>query len=398
MSDRTHALLNPSGGERWMRCSPSARLTEHIADEDSDYAKEGTLAHSLWETFLKDKLGIWNPLQVVRQLEKIQSDRLYHKDMTKYAYEFSAYVLEVYNFYKAKDPTTVLIIEEEIDLSAFIPEGRGHVDIAIVTKDKIIAIDFKYGQGVWVSAKDNTQLKIYALGVLDKYLLDRDIEEIELTVYQPRLDNIDTDVIDIQTFTSWVSEVLQPAAQKAWKGDGEQVAGSHCKFCKIRSTCRANADFNLQLADLAFQEIYTLTDEEIKDILGKVDMLTAWAGDVKAYALSEAIKGRKWEGLKLVEGRSNRKFKSEAKVVKMLTDNGFPEERIYNKTIKNFTEFQAELGKKYFDTLFKGFIIKPQGKPTLVPLSDRREEFKLQRSAEEDFKDLDIDDDILSML
>src|SRR5919112_5541742 len=216
MSDRTHSLLSPSGSDRWLICTPSARLTEDIPDQESEYAKKGTLAHAMWEVFIKDKLDIWNPLQCVRQLEKVQSDPLYEKQMSLYAYDFTDYVLDLYHQCKLKDPDTKIFIEEEVSLDAFVPEGRGHVDIGLVCRRKIIVIDFKYGQGVPVRAKDNPQMKMYALGIYDKISLERDIEEIEMIVYQPRLDNIDTDVLDFSEFTEWVNDTLVPQAKKAW--------------------------------------------------------------------------------------------------------------------------------------------------------------------------------------
>lgn len=398
MSDRTHALLNPSSADRFINCPPSVRLSEPYPDIETDFAMEGTLVHELIEAFIKDRLGIWNALQHVKALERIQSHRLYKKEMLNYAYDFKDYVLDLYSKYRSVDPSTKIFIEEEIDLSGYIPEGYGHNDIGFVTSDKIHIIDFKYGQGVRVEAENNSQLKVYALGIYDKVMLDRDIEEIEITVYQPRMDNISTDVIDIETFLSWVKLVLMPAAELAYKGEGNFKSGPHCKFCRVKAQCRAHAEYNLQLADEDFKDVYLLSDDEIRAILDKAKVFTEWIKAVEEYALSEAVKGKKWKGLKLVEGRSTRRYKNEAKIIKVLQEKGYTDDQIFDKTIKNLTELEAYLGKKYFNSIFKNHIVKPQGKPTLVPLSDKRDEFALRRSAEDDFSDLDLDDDILKLI
>jgi len=388
-----HALLAPSSANKWLNCPPSARLEDSVVKTTSTFADEGTLAHELAEGIIRDMLGWTNALQYVKMLERIQHHELYKPIMFSYCYDYASYVIESYNAERAQDKSARLEIETPVDLSAIVPEGFGRLDTEIITRKKIKIIDLKYGMGVPISAVNNTQLKTYASGILDEMAMwDDSIEVIELVIYQPRLDNISEWSISAEDLKKWTSEVLVPGAKLAFEGGGEFKAGAHCRFCGVKAQCAANAQYNLELAEYEFQQALLLSDHEIADIMNRADQFVNWLNAVCDFALKEAVEGRrKWPGLKLVEGRSNRAYSSEKAVKEALNKQGFNDDQIYNKKILGITEMQALLGKKYFDSALEGLITKPPGKPTLVDEEDKRPEWQSHNNPEDDFADVDTD-------
>jgi hypothetical protein len=271
------------------------------------------------------------------------------------------------------------LVEQRLDFSRFVPDGFGTGDCVIVS-DKTLAIcDLKYGKGLLVEAENNPQLMCYALGALEMFDGIYDIDTVSLTIYQPRRENISTFVLSKAKLLDWAENVLVPAARQAFEGTGEFKAGDHCRFCKIKATCRKRAEYSLELAKYDFSMPATLEDDEIENILSKAEGLVSWANDIKEFALKAAISGKEWKGWKVVEGRSNRKYTDEDAVAKAVKESGF---NPYEQKLMGITAMTSLLGKK-FDEVLGGLTYKPQGKPTLVPASDKRPAI---HSAKEDFK------------
>ena len=283
----------------------------------------------------------------------------------------------------AKYDSPVVMVEQRLDFSKYVPGGFGTGDCVIVADDVLTVIDYKHGKGVPVSAENNSQMMLYALGALELFDSLYDIREICMIIFQPRLENVSEFTMTVNTLLDWAENELRPKAELAAKGEGEFCAGEHCRFCKIKATCRKRAEYNLMLAQYDFAPPDMLEDTEIEAILEKVEALTAWAADIKEYALSQALAGKQWTGYKVVEGKSNRKYTDEnavAAAVKAIGKNPYGEPEILGITA--MTKLLG--GKKKFDELLSKYVCKPQGKPTLVPASDKR---KAWNPAQEDFKE-----------
>jgi hypothetical protein len=373
MAASSHALLGPSSAKRWLSCTPSARLTESIEDTESVFAAEGTDAHALCEYKLRKSVGLPVP-DVLPKLE------YYSKEMEDYADDYVSFILELYEEAKTKCKDPLVLVEQYLDLEKYVPESFGTGDALIASDGTLYIIDYKYGKGVSVDAKENPQMKLYALGALEIFDCLYDIKEVSMTIYQPRLGNVSNFAMKKDDLYKWANEIVKPKAVDAFKGIGEFHCGAWCQFCKARATCRERANSNLKLASKDFADPPLLTDEEVEEVLGKVDELASWAEEVKAYALDEALKGKKWNGYKVVEGRSIRKYSNESEVAKTVEDAGFDP---YEKKLLSITEMQKRIGKSKFIELLDKFVVKPQGKPTLVQESDKRPEFS---TAIADFK------------
>ena len=374
-----HSILSPSSMERIIACPPSALENAGRPDQESEYAAQGTDAHALCEAKLREYLG-----------EKVPDPR---EDLTWYDQEMEEYTDEYMTFVagqimearaKCKDP--VIMVEQKLDMTEFGEGMFGTADCVIVAEENLHIIDFKYGTGVKVSAGDekkiNAQLACYALGALLIYDCLYEIETVTMTIFQPRLGNISSVTVDKVDLLRWGEDVLRPAVTLALNGEGEFHAGDHCRFCKIRDTCRKRAEYSMELAKYDFRLPSTLEDEEIEEILPRIDDLVNWANDVKEYALKAAISGKTWDGWKVVEGKSNRKYKDEEAVAKAVKDAGYdPDER----KVLGITAMTKLLGKANFNRLLEKLLVKPVGKPTLVPKDDPRPEMRI--SAEEDFKE-----------
>ena len=266
-----------------------------------------------------------------------------------------------------KDPQ--VLVEQRLDFSKWVPEGFGTGDCLIVADDVLHIIDFKYGLGVLVEAEDNPQMMCYSLGALDIYDGIYDITSVKMTIFQPRRENVSTFTIKKEDLLKWADDFLKPTAELAFNGEGEFKAGDHCTFCKAKATCRKRAEYNLELAKYDFEMPASLSETEIAAILPKIDDLTAWAADIKEYALQQALSGTEYPGFKVVEGRANRKYTDEEAVAFVVKDNGYDP---YEKKLLGITAMTSLLGKKKFEELLGALITKPQGKPTLVPASDKR--------------------------
>ena len=357
-----HAVLSASSSERWLNCPPSARLCEAYEDKGSDYAAEGTDAHTLCEYRLKQALGI--PTE-----DPIENLSWYNEEMEECAAGYAAYVVELLETAKQTCSDPVVMIEQRVDFSRWVQEGFGTADCILIADGVLNIVDYKHGKGVEVSAEGNTQLSLYSLGALEIFDGIYDIDRVCVHIFQPRKSNVVSFMMDKADLYQWADTELTEKAQLAYEGQGSFSCGEWCRFCKAKAECRERAEANLALARYEFQSPALLDDEEIADILGKVDALTAWASDVKEYALQQAISGKEWTGWKLVEGRSNRKYTSDAAVATTVEGAGFDP---YERKVLGVTAMQKMLGKTRFEELLAPYIEKAQGKPTLVPESDKR--------------------------
>ena len=357
-----HAVLSASSSERWINCPPSARLCEAYEDKGSDYAAEGTDAHTLCEYRLKQALGI--PTE-----DPIENLSWYNEEMEECAAGYAAYVVELLETAKQTCSDPVVMIEQRVDFSRWVQDGFGTADCILIADGVLNIVDYKHGKGVEVSAEGNTQLSLYSLGALEIFDGIYDIDRVCVHIFQPRKSNVVSSMMDKSDLYEWADTELTQKAQLAYEGQGDFSCGEWCRFCKAKAECRERAEANLALARYEFQSPALLDDEEIANILGKVDALTAWASDVKEYALQQAVSGKEWTGWKLVEGRSNRKYTSEAAVAATVEGAGFDP---YERKVLGVTAMQKLLGKTRFEELLAPYIEKPQGKPTLVPESDKR--------------------------
>lgn len=362
MPPKGHAVLSASSSERWLNCPPSARLCEAYEDKGSDYAAEGTDAHALCEMRLKQALGI--PTE-----DTIENLTWYNSEMEDCAEGYAAYVVELLESAKQTCSDPVVCIEQKVDFSRWVQDGFGTADCIVIADGVMNIVDYKHGKGVEVSAVENPQMRLYALGALEIFDGIYDIDTVRMTIYQPRKSNISIFEMPKDKLLKWAETELTPRAKLAYDGQGELHCGEWCRFCKAKAECRERAEANLSLARYDFEPPALLNDEEIADILGKVDALTAWATDVKEYALQQAVSGKDWPGWKLVEGRSNRKYTSDTAVAAAVESIGLDP---YERKVLGITAMQKLLGKSRFEELLSPYIEKPQGKPALVPESDKR--------------------------
>lgn len=367
---RSHAILSASSAYRWLACPPSALKNAAIEDQVSEYALQGTDAHSLCEYKLKHALGE----DVVDPTETLQ---YYDSEMEECSDAYVDFVLEQKAEVEKVCTDPLVLVEQKLNFSRFVPDGFGTGDCLIIADNEIHIIDFKYGTGVLVEAESNPQMMCYALGAVLLYDGIYDIEAVKMTIFQPRKSNVSSWTISKADLLDWAVNVLQPAAQLAFKGEGELKAGDHCIFCKVKGNCRKRAELNLELGKYDFKPADELEDVEVEAVLAKVDDLVSWANDVKDYALQKALEGKKWDDWKVVEGRANRKYKSEKEVVSIVLEAGYDP---YSKKVIGITEMTKLLGKEKFNELLKDQIVKPKGKPTLVAASDKRKEMNIAAS------------------
>jgi len=357
-----HAILSASSADRWLHCPPSARLCESYDDKGSNYAAEGTDAHALCEYKLRKALGM-------ETTDPTENLSWYNSEMEECATGYAAYVLEQVEAAKQTCADPIVLIEQRVDFSRWVQDGFGTADCIIIADGVLNIVDYKHGKGVEVSAVDNPQMMLYALGALEIFDGIYDINTIRMTIYQPRKSNISVYEMQKSDLLGWADTELTEKAQLAYGGQGEFHCGEWCRFCKAKAECRERAAVNLELAQYEFQSPALLDDDEIADILGRLDALTAWAADVKEYALQQAVSGTSFPGWKLVEGRSNRRYTNETAVASAVESIGIDP---YEHKVLGVTAMQKLLGKSRFEELLAPYIEKPQGKPTLVPESDKR--------------------------
>lgn len=357
-----HAILSASSSHRWLHCLPSARLELEFEDTSGTAADEGTAAHALSEHKLKKALHIRSK----RPISEYGSD-----EMEECTDAYVDFVMEQVELARNSCNDPIILIEKRLDFSCYVPDGFGTGDCLIISDDRLHIVDFKYGMGVLVDAVDNPQMKLYALGALEIYDSLYDIYEVSMTIFQPRRENVSTWTVPVEELKCWAEEELKPKAVKAYNGEGEYIPGEWCAFCKAAVRCRARAEEKLKLAQTEFKMPPLLTDNEIEEILFILPDLTKWVNEITAYATDAAVNhGKEWNGFKVVEGRSVRKYKDEDAIAEKAVASGFKD--IYRKSLIPMTEMQKLMGKAKFEEILGDLIYKPPGKPTLVPNSDKR--------------------------
>lgn len=374
-AERDHAILSPSSAKRWINCTPSALLAEAEGSKSSVYAEEGTLAHEIAEHALTQYLeGMYDPIidDAIPLKDEHLKNPLFSIDMANYIRDYCDYVIaEIYETDKVDWPTKVFL-ECKVDITDYAPDSFGSVDVTLESSHTIHIIDLKYGAGVKVTADHNEQMMLYALGAL-KAAASKDITNIRMTIAQVRLDHYDTFEMSKGELLDWAEKVLKPAAKKAIQGKGKQVIGSWCQFCPVKAQCRAQRD--AILADFNEKpEPLLLSDEEVTDLIGKIDTYKSWIESVNKYVYDRAIQGHKWEGYKLVAGRSSRVIKDEAKIRQALL-NEFLEDEVLNIKLKGIGDLEKLLGKKVFSARFGDAIESRPGAPKLVPESAKGVEY-----------------------
>lgn len=380
-----HALLSPSASHRWLHCTAAPRLEEGIKDEGSDYAAEGTLAHAYCAMKLKNFLGL--PTDEEKEEIAALQEKYGTGEMAEYTDTYATIVLEKYNAARAATPDAQLLVETRLDFSDYVPEAFGTADAIIIADGTMEVIDFKYGKGVKVSAVENPQMMIYALGAYARFAFEYRIDNLRATIVQPRIDNLSEYEITVEELTAWAANVLAPAAEKAYKGEGPQTPGAWCQFCKVKNQCRALAS---KCKEVVAVDPKLITPEELaKDVLPMVPIVKTWISGVEDFALSQALSGIQLPGWKIVEGRSVRKITDTDSVAAVLTKNGYKQNDIFKPVeMRTITDLEKLVGKKQFAAMCGEWINKPQGKPTLAPEGDKR---KAIDPIADDFKGINID-------
>lgn len=383
-----HAVLGASSAYRWLACTPSARLEEGFPNQSSPYAEEGTFAHALAELELTKHFTAMKPSAYKKKYAAMCADPLYSKGLEEYIDDYCTIVAEHYSEAKAHCADPEILFEQHVDFSEWVPGGYGTSDVVIIADGTLEVIDLKFGEGVVVSAVNNPQIRLYALGALSEFGCLYDIHNVKMTICQIRVpDGISSETMPVEDLIFWAKSYVAPRAKFADVGTGDFVPGEHCKFCRARATCRARAEENLKLAKYEFKAGPLLGSDEIADILTRAKGLTTWANDINAYALDQAVNhDMQYSGYKLVEGRSVRKYKNELEVAKALEGAGYPEASIYQKSLYGITAMEKAVGKKTFNELLSDLIVKPEGKPALVPETDKRPALNSVESAKKDFE------------
>jgi hypothetical protein len=386
-----HSIVGPSAAERWFNCPPSALLESKMKDSSSSYAEEGSLAHELGKIKLQYHFGLIRQREYEKSFEKIKAHTYYTKELYKFTMDYVDFCLDVYYKIQRKNETVDVFIEEKIKLDYYIPDGVGTADFVVIANKVLHVIDLKFGANKYVNAEDNKQFKIYALGTLVAHSEVYEIDKIEMTVYQPRMDNISTETISAKRLLNWGENILKPAAELAYYGHGEKTAGDHCQFCKIKGRCNTFAEAKNEAAKLEFKDPDLLTDEELVAIYPKLKQIKSWAEAVEKYMLSQALKeGYEWKGLKLVAGGQGRRtFTNEDAVVKRLKEMEVRES--YYTALASLTKIETALGKSVFSSKLGDLVHRPAGKPTLTDINDPRPAYDRNKEAAEIFKDIDED-------
>lgn len=382
-----HARLSASSADRWMHCPGSVALAEQMPQPKSTtYAEEGTVAHSLADISLRAAIHGKRSLDTAdkKELKAIKANGYYSEEMEEAVGIYVSYIQELF---AAAGPDAVLMTEQRLDLTEWVPEGFGTSDALVIGDRTVHVIDFKYGKGKPVDAENNPQIRLYALGVLD--LLDGlyDIDHVQTVIIQPRLKSITTEDISVEDLRKWGAEAVRPQAEKAMDGCEEYAAGKWCDFCPCKPVCKERAKVKEEIAKHDFQDPMLMDPDEVAEALESADDYIAWINSLKAYALETALNGQHYAGWKVVEGRSTRQYADELKVADKLRQSGFEDAMIYERKLYGITAMEKIVGKKKFSEILGDLIVKPEGKPTLVPESDKREAFTPQMRAAADFSD-----------
>lgn len=379
-----HARLSPSASHRWINCPGSVHLSEQCPPQGgSTYTAEGTEAHALAELKLRKFNEEGTSDFFDKQLEKARSEFEYYCGEMDEATDF--YFDIVTEKVLEGGPDAELMIEQRFSLDKWVPDSFGSADAVIIAGHTIEVCDLKYGKGVKVDAVGNPQLRLYGLGAAELFGDLYDFDTVRVTIIQPRLDHVSTEEISLADLRDWAENWVAPAAKLAMSNTDEVHCGDWCQFCPAKAICRERAEANLELARHDFKKPALLTDEEIGEILRQAEEVQKWVADVSAYALEQALAGKQYDGWKLVEGRSIRKYADEIKVADTLKAAGFDEALLYERKLNGITNMEKLVGKKKLTELLGDLLVKPAGKPVLVPESDKREAIKTTEAAKADF-------------
>ena len=383
----SHAVLSPSSAERWIHCPPSALANAEAPRTDTVYTREGTLAHAVCELKARKHFIGMGPQKYGAQLRKLKQDELWQDEMDGYTDEYLDALKDIAATYEG---AVHVALEQRVDFSEYVPEGYGSADCIMIghlpSGDVLNVIDFKYGKGVDVSARENPQMMLYALGALLDYDPIYDIQLVQMTIVQPRVKHEpDTWMLPVDQMWTWANNIVEPAAKLAAEGKGEYAEGDWCRWCAIRGSCRARAEANLEAARMDFRKPPELTDEEVGEALEMGKRLKAWLTDLEEYALSACLDGREISGWKAVEGRSVRAWTDPEAAFSAAKAAGVPEEMLYERKPVTLAALEKIMGKKPFAEAMAEYVTTPPGKPTLVKADDRRKAITNRSSAEEDF-------------
>ena len=382
--DRAHALLSASGAHRWMNCTPSAVLESEFPDTTSEAAKEGTLAHEMAEAKLQHLFNTQNyrKATLTRTLNKIKKNELYQPEMDGYTDDYVAYIRKAAMEF---EKTPYIAIEKRLDLTAYIPDGFGTADCVMIGERTLHIIDLKYGKGVPVSAEDNPQLLIYALGALEAYKMLFAIDTVKISIVQPRIDNTNSSAYSVTLLRDWGEDVKE-LANIAIKGEGDYVPGDWCRFCRARQQCRARADKNIELAFDVGKKPPLITNDEVGEYLRKGEDVAKWLTELQDYALAECLAGREVDGYKAVEGRGSRAWLDMDAAFEAIIEEGTDEAMLYERKPLTLAQVEKLMGKAHFADVAGEYVVKSPGKPTLVPSTDKRQAITNKISANEAFK------------
>lgn len=381
-----HALLSPSAAHRWMNCTAAPRLEATAPDEDSSYAQEGTLAHAYCAKKLKSFIGL-DTTDEAKEIAQL-NDEYHTGEMDEYTDTYKTIVLEKFNAARTVTKDAQLLIETRLDFSEYVPEAFGTSDATIIADGLMEVIDFKYGKGVRVSAVDNEQMKIYALGAYLKHSFEYRIDRVRMTIVQPRIDNLSEFEMLIPDLLKWADEVLRPKAVEAFSDHGIQNPGEWCQFCKVKCGCKALAEKCTSIAQGNPDPGLITPKKMAADILPWLAIIKSWVSSMEDYTLQQALAGVSYPGYKLVEGRSNRKITDDKAVIALLSKEGYDESEYMKPAVLcGIGDLEKLVGKKRLAVLCADYITKPQGKPTLTTSDDKRPAYN---AAADDFNDIEV--------
>ena len=373
-TSRAHALLSASSASRWLACPPSAVAAEAYTNEGTEFTREGTLAHEVAEVYAKG--GHITP--------EANNSADITLEMIECAMGYADYIQE-----QIKHDDAIVLLEQRVDFSPWVPDGFGTCDCIILQGETMTVIDYKYGVGVPVSAEDNPQMKLYALGALNDFGLAYDVTHIEMHIYQPRINNISDCALMVEDLLEWAEQTVKPVAEKAVKGKGDYKAGEWCKFCPHAGRCR-------QLTEVCTEYVEThslrvavpvLAPHEVAEVLAMEPLVALWLKRVKAQALNTLMDGGEVPGWKVVEGKmGNRKWTDELQVAKKLLDSGYAKADFTETKLLSPAAMDKALGKKMVAELLDGMIDRSPGAPTVVPLNDKRPPLDRLAEAQKDFE------------
>ena len=385
---KAHATLSPSAAVRWINCPGSVRIAEMLPPAPSStYADEGTLAHLFAEHKVLLASGEITKKYYDQRLKNALKSDYYCGEMEEATDYYRDRVMEIYCEGLKKDPSATVMVEQRLDLSDWAPECFGTADAVVIAGDTIEVIDLKYGKGVKVEAPGNPQLRLYGLGAASLFGDLYEFKKVRMTIIQPRLDHVSTEEMGLVELYSWADMVVKPAARAALDrtAAAPTACGDWCRWCPAKATCRTRAKAQLELAKYDFQKPALLQSDEIGDVLRRAEELQKWVADVQGYALDQALQGEHYDGWKLVEGRSIRKYADDVRVAEALNAAGWEDALIYERKLLGLTAMEKLVGKKKLTETLGDLIVKPAGKPVLVPESDKRPEINAAESAKTDF-------------